>query len=111
MRRDTTLREITGADLDISAVLARLRRESARWTQRSCSSLTSFSEPPEEPLQSKMDEANASAIQLNNTLSHNSQTNGNPQHPDSQTASEYARPLHVSYQCSFIVAQTARMSF
>ena len=34
-----------------------------------------------------MDEVNASAIQLNNTLS---QSNGTPQHPDSQTASEYA---------------------
>ncbi|KAL8794243.1 MAG: hypothetical protein Q9195_003197 [Heterodermia aff. obscurata] len=36
-----------------------------------------------------MDEVNASAIQLNNTLSHNGQSNGTPQHPDSQTASEY----------------------
>lgn len=41
-----------------------------------------------------MDDVNASAIQLNNTLSQNNHSNKSPQHPDSQTASEYVRTFH-----------------
>ena len=82
----------------------------ASLSERSCPSLASLSESPEET-SLKMDEVNASAIQLNNTLSHNGQSNGTPQHPDSQTASEYAQPSHLFNQCPFIAAQSVWVAF